>query len=179
MPQRREILYNHLYKHLYKFNTMKYSQLGTRLRHLIELLDGDVADSYRTCGIKNYKPRYTPVMRALIHKSPVTINEIAASAAITQPAVSQTIRDMVQQGLLEILTGEDARQRKVRLSRKGQRLLPKLEVHWQATVEAERSLNRQLSTPLTALVEEAITALQEHPYLDRIQQCIAKENKKP
>ena len=38
--------------------------LGTQLRHLIELLDGDVAQTYANAGL-DYRPRFTPVMRVL------------------------------------------------------------------------------------------------------------------
>ena len=39
--------------------------LGTQLRHLLELLDGAVEEAYALAGMR-YRPRYTPVMRALI-----------------------------------------------------------------------------------------------------------------
>lgn len=157
---------------------MNYSQLGTLLRHLLELLDGDVSESYSACGIENYKPRYTPVMRVLMNKGSVTIGEIAASAQLSQPAVSQTIKDMVKQDLIEIVTGLDARERKVCLTRKGALLLPRLKAHWQATVYAENSLNAELPIPLSDLLDTAISALERNRFQDRIQGQIPEEIKK-
>jgi len=157
---------------------MTYSQLGTRLRYLLELLDGDVSKSYSACGIEKYKPRYTPVMRALMSKGSVTIGEIVASAQLSQPAVSQTVKDMVKQGLIEIVTGLDARERKVRLTRKGNLLLPRLKAHWQATVYAESSLNAELPIPLSDLLGAAINALERKRFQDRIQEQIPEEIKK-
>ncbi len=43
--------------------------LGTLLRHLIELLDGAVEQTYRDAEL-DYRPRYTPVLRALIARGP-------------------------------------------------------------------------------------------------------------
>ncbi len=157
---------------------MHYSQLGTRLRHLLELLDGDVSKCYSACGLEHYKPRYTPVMRALMHKRDVTIGEIVASARLSQPAVSQTVKDMVTQGLVELVTGSDARERRVRLTRKGILLLPRLKAHWLATVYAEKSLNTELPIPLSDLLDTAINALEKHPFQDRIQGQIPAEMKK-
>ena len=34
--------------------------LGTQLRYLIEVLDGDVAQTYADAGL-DYRPRYTPL----------------------------------------------------------------------------------------------------------------------
>ena len=70
--------------------------LGTQLRHLIELLDGAVEASYVEAGL-NYRPRYTPVMRALAANEALTIGEIAAQAGITQPAATQTVAVMVKE----------------------------------------------------------------------------------
>ncbi|MFA0811630.1 MarR family winged helix-turn-helix transcriptional regulator [Microbulbifer epialgicus] len=152
--------------------------MGTRLRHLLELLDGDVSKSYSGCGIENYKPRYTPVMRTLMRKGDVTIGEIVASAQLSQPAVSQTVKDMVIQELVEIVKGVDARERKVRLTHKGASLLPRLKAHWQATVYAEKSLNTELPMPLSDLLDTAISALETNRFQDRIQRQLPEEIKK-
>ncbi|MCY7306720.1 MAG: hypothetical protein LH632_11335 [Rhodoferax sp.] len=50
--------------------------LGTQLRHLIELLDGDVAQAYADAGL-DYRPRYTPVMRVLQQHGSAPIGRIA------------------------------------------------------------------------------------------------------
>ncbi|MFA0813045.1 MarR family winged helix-turn-helix transcriptional regulator [Microbulbifer epialgicus] len=155
---------------------MKYSQLGTQLRHLLELLDGDVAESYKKCGLGNYKPRYTPVMRALMHKGDVTISEVVASTNISQPAVSQTVKDMIKQGLVRVSSGEDARERKIRLTRKGSALIPGLRQQWVATLEAEKSLNAELSVSLPELLGDAIRALEKRSYLARMQQNTLMED---
>ncbi|WP_444929855.1 MarR family winged helix-turn-helix transcriptional regulator [Microbulbifer sp. SSSA002] len=155
---------------------MKYSQLGTQLRHLVELLDGDVAESYSACGLANYKPRYTPVMRALMQQQAVTIGELVAASHISQPAVSQTVKAMLQQGLVKVSAGADARERNISLTRQGRALIPKLKQQWLATLGAEHSLNGELSAPLTKLLDEAIAALEKQSYLARIQKNLAAEH---
>ncbi|MBW8899526.1 MAG: CPBP family intramembrane metalloprotease [Massilia sp.] len=73
--------------------------LGTQLRHLIELLDGDVAQAYVEAGL-DYLPRYTPVMRVLAAQQAATIGQIAQAAGITQPAATQTVARMKEVGLI-------------------------------------------------------------------------------
>jgi hypothetical protein len=46
--------------------------LGTQLRHLIDMLDGAVAAGYHDLGL-SYRPRYTPIVRALMSLEPRTI----------------------------------------------------------------------------------------------------------
>jgi DNA-binding MarR family transcriptional regulator len=142
--------------------------LGTQLRHLVELLDGAVGAAYEEAGL-SYRPRYTPVMRALAASGSLTLGEIAARAGITQPAATQTVSLMVREGLLEIGAGErDARQKIARLSPKGQAMLPQLEACWRATRAAADGLDAELPYPLSKALDEAIRALAAKPFGDRI-----------
>ncbi|MBV8465728.1 MAG: MarR family transcriptional regulator [Burkholderiales bacterium] len=142
--------------------------LGTQLRHLIELLDGAVERAYTDIGL-DYRPRYTPVMRILMRQGPATVGEIAEAAAITQPAVTQTVGRMVEAGLVSIEPGSrDARQRIVQLTPKGQALVPELERCWRATAMAAQSLDRDLEHPLGEILEATIRALEGHSFDERI-----------
>ena len=148
--------------------TMKQG-LGTQLRHLIELLDSAVEDAYVKAQIPGYRPRYTPVMRVLAERQPVTIGEIAEVAGITQPAATQTVALMQKNHLLIIEPGPiDARQRMVSLSEKGRQLLPQLEQCWRATKLAADSLDDDLDVPLSTSLRKAIEALKARPFGDRI-----------
>lgn len=147
--------------------------LGTQLRHLIDLLDGAVAAAYEEAGI-DYRPRYTPVMRALEGGTPHTIGQIAEAAGITQPAATQTVALMMKEGLLAASPGEhDARQKVIRLSARGLRLLPQLRLCWQATRVAADSLDADLPHALSDTLAAAIDALQTQPFGERIRKARA------
>lgn len=147
--------------------------LGTQLRHLIELLDGAVAHAYAEEGI-DYRPRYTPVMRALAGGAPCSIGQIAQSAGITQPAATQTVALMLRHALVTITPSPlDARQKQVALSAQGQALLPRLQRCWSATSAAAASLDADLSHPLSAILAEAIAALEQRPFGTRIRAASA------
>lgn len=144
--------------------------LGTQLRHLIELLDGDVAQQYKDAGL-DYRPRYTPIMRALRELEIASIGQIAEAAGITQPAATQTVGLMKKDGLVTVEPGADGRQRLVRLSAHGQTVLPALESCWAATKAAADDLDAQLASPLSACLSEAIAALETKPFLARIREA--------
>ena len=138
------------------------------MRHLIDLLDGAVSAAYEEAGI-DYRPRYTPVMRALEGGAPHTVSQIAEAAGITQPAATQTVALMIKEGLLEASPGvHDARQKVIRLSARGQQLLPQLRLCWQATRIAADSLDDDMPYPLSDALANAIAALQTKPFGARI-----------
>jgi DNA-binding MarR family transcriptional regulator len=142
--------------------------LGTQLRHLLELLDGAVEQSYRDAGLA-YRPRYTPVVRALIAHEPATIGEIAEAASISQPAVTQTIALMTREGLVASRPGTtDGRQRLIRLTDAGRSLLPRLQDCWQATAAAAARFEAELPMPLSQAVAHAIANLEALPFSERI-----------
>jgi DNA-binding MarR family transcriptional regulator len=149
--------------------------LGTQLRHLIELLDGAVEAAYLENGLA-YRPRYTPVMRALMASDTCTIGQIAEAAGITQPAATQTVGRMIKEGLVSAATGvQDGRQRLVRLTAQGRALLPQLQRCWQATAEAARSLEAELPFPLSDTLAGASAALAAKSFGERIREARARQ----
>jgi|SRR5579884_724526 len=147
---------------------MMRARLGTQLRHLLELCESAVLQSYKDAGL-DYIPRYTPVMRALLDREPLTIGEIADAAHITQPAATQTVALMIKNGILSSARGAtDARQRAIKMTRRGRAMLPKLERCWDATALAHRELEEELGIPLTGNLDRAIAALERKPLAERI-----------
>jgi DNA-binding MarR family transcriptional regulator len=150
--------------------------LGTQLRHLIELLDGAVGAAYDEAGL-DYRPRYTPVMRALMSSEPRTIGSIAEAAGITQPAATQTIALMIKEGLVSAKTGaSDGRQKMIRLAPKGRNMVAALEECWKATTIAAASLESDLPFSLSEVLDSAIGALEAKPFGERIREAHAQLN---
>lgn len=157
----------------YILSTMRATH-GTQLRHLIELLDGAVTAAYEEAGL-DYRPRYTPVMRALMNSEPATIGAIAELAGITQPAATQTVALMVKDGLVASAPGEqDARQRLISLTAQGRALLPALQRCWQATAIASANLEAELPFSLAEVLDRTIAALTAKPFGERIREARAE-----
>lgn len=147
------------------------------LRHLTELLDGAVEDSYREEGL-DYKPRFTPVIRALLASGPASIRAIADHAGITHSAVSQTVSQMVLQKWVKYGQGGDGRERIVSLTASAKRKVASLERCWAATSDAAADLDRSLSVPLSQVLCEAIEALERRPFSMRLQSASATLKKR-
>jgi DNA-binding MarR family transcriptional regulator len=141
--------------------------LGTLLRHLIELLDGAVEQTYKDARL-DYRPRYTPVLRALIAIGPASIKDLALHAGLTHSAASQTVAQMLRVGLVEVERGTDLRQHVVSLTTRATAMVPTLEQMWQVVNETARDLDAELVFPLSQVVEDAILALERRPFRDRI-----------
>ena len=150
--------------------------LGTQLRHIIELLDGAVAESYKNAGI-DYRPRYTPVMKSLMILGTCTINELATNAGITQPAATQTVKLMMKADLILVTANEeDGRQKLIQLSAHGKSLLPTLQQCWQATNSAALSLDEELGVSFSEVLSDVIAALDKKPFLTRIEESKVQQD---
>lgn len=141
--------------------------LGTVLRHLLALLDDELESIYSADGL-DYRPRFTPVVRALQKTGSGSIKQIAAHAGMTHSAVSQTVAQMTRSGWLVMKRGKDGRERIVTATPKLLGALPRLEQRWHATNAAASALDRELSHSLSTLVAEAIAALEKRSFSERI-----------
>jgi DNA-binding MarR family transcriptional regulator len=146
---------------------MTNATLGTLLRHLLALLDGDVEATYRSAGL-DYRPRFTPVMRHLEETGVSSIRSIADATGITHSAASQTVAEMVKKGLVVAEQGEDARERMIEFTARGAALLPLLRVFWSATNKAADELSEEIGLPLPETLMKAIAALEARPFRNRI-----------
>ncbi|MFI9384321.1 MarR family transcriptional regulator [Kutzneria sp. NPDC052558] len=142
--------------------------MGTRLRHLIELLDDGVATVEEELGLAGFRPRFAPFVRTLATLGPSSIRDLAAAVEVTHSAASQTVAQMDRQGLVSLSPGTDARQRIVDLTPRTRELLPTLERAWQAAEAAGRELDAELPHPLSEVVVAATEALRRKPHRDRI-----------
>jgi DNA-binding MarR family transcriptional regulator len=142
--------------------------LGTRLRQLLELLEADVEAVYADLGLAGFRSRYTPVIRVLAASGPSSIRDLAHAIGVTHSAASQTVAQLVREGLVVIAPGADARQRIARLTPRAEPLVPALEAEWTATAAAAAEFEAELSFPLSRLIDEALDALRRRPMRQRI-----------
>jgi DNA-binding MarR family transcriptional regulator len=142
--------------------------LGTRMRHVLEVLDGDVARFLADIGLADYRPRYSGVVRALLALGPSAIRDLAAEMGVTHSAASQTVAQMSRAGFVSLEPGADARQRIVSLTAKTRDLLPLIEAEWTATTEASEALEAELPYPLRGVLDAIVEALERKPFRQRI-----------
>jgi DNA-binding MarR family transcriptional regulator len=142
--------------------------LGTQLRHVLELMDGDVAAVLADLGLPDYRPRFSPIVRALVALGPSPVRDLARAISVTHSAASQTVAQMSRLGLVTLEQGADARQRIVHLTAKTRAMLPALDAEWAATSSAAAELDAELPFPLSELVPAIAAALERRPMRQRI-----------
>jgi len=142
--------------------------LGTLLRHLLDQMDGDIATVLADLGTPGYRPRFSPVVRALVALGPVPIRDLARAISVTHSAASQTVAQMRSRGFVGIEPGEDARQRVVHLTDRARALLPTIEAEWAATASAAAEMDAELPFPLAELVPAIAVALQRRSFRQRM-----------
>jgi DNA-binding MarR family transcriptional regulator len=148
--------------------------LGTKLQALLDLLDGDVAAVYADLGLAGFRPRYTPILRRLLLDGPAPIRDLARATGVTHSAASQTVAQLVREGLVELTPGADARQRIVTATARAEQLRPTLETEWAATTAAAVALEAELPYPLSQLLDETTEALRRKPMRERIADQLAR-----
>jgi DNA-binding MarR family transcriptional regulator len=143
------------------------------MRHVLEVLDGDVAKFLADIGLDGYRPRYSPVVRALLARGPLAIRDLAEEMRVTHSAASQTVAQMNRAGFVSLEPGADARQRIVSLTARTRELLPLIEAEWTATTEAAEALDAELPYSLRALLDAIMEALERKPFRQRIEETDA------
>jgi DNA-binding MarR family transcriptional regulator len=142
--------------------------LGTTLRHVLDLMDADIASVVADLGLPDYRPRFSVYLRAVLALGPVPIRDLARAVGVTHSAASQTVAKLARRGLAELRPGDDGRQRIVHLTDRARSILPIVCAEWDATAAAAAELDSELPFPLAELVPAIVAALARQPFRDRI-----------
>lgn len=143
--------------------------LGSLLRSLLERLDGEVERLYQVTE-PGFRPKYYPIVRVLLREGAVPLARIAQECGVTHSAVSQTVSEMVQGGLVEMHPGKDARERLASLSAEGEAVCARLAPLWRAVHAAAAELDAELTEPLSAVATQALDALTQRSFGNRIRE---------
>jgi len=140
--------------------------LGELLRYVGELVDQGAEEHYREMHLR-YRPRYTPVLRAM-NAGAGTVTDITQRTHLTQGAISQSISLMEADGLISRRALEDGRKSGIQLTPHGRALVRKLERHWVATFAAIGGLEDEIGHPLRQVLEDTARALERQGFADRL-----------
>ena len=141
--------------------------LGSKLRRLLSLLDGDVQAVYDELEVA-FRPRFFPIVQHLLRQETCSIVELAHHVGVSQPAATQTVNEMKRLGLIASAESADRRQKPVKLTVTGRRLAERLRPVWEAADRAAAKLEAELDSGLRKPIEEALAALSMIPFRDRI-----------
>jgi DNA-binding MarR family transcriptional regulator len=145
-----------------------FTGLGTQLRHVLDLMETDIAGVLSDLGLPDYRPRFSPIVRALVALGPMPIRELARAVSVTHSAASQTVAEMNRRGFVTLVPGSDARQRVVHLTERATQALPSIQAEWDATKAAADQLDAELPFPLSELVPAIAAALERKSFRQRM-----------
>lgn len=149
------------------------------LLDLQRTMDDDLARVYAERGMGELSTRYAYPLIRLAHRGPMTIRDLSQSMNRTHSAVSQTVKAMREQGLVETRPGADARTRVIHLTDKAREVLPFLEAEWRATERASAELDAELRTPLREYVAQLRARIAERSFAQRVLDALAADEAAP
>ncbi|MGB3805798.1 MAG: hypothetical protein WA936_01225 [Erythrobacter sp.] len=150
-------------------NRNRYLGLGTKLRLLLALLDGELGALYKQQG-HEFRPRFFPVFQLLLDQDKASVSEISVALQTSQPAATQTLAEMKRLDLVAYQSGNDRRERLAHLTPKALELARELQPTWEAVQSAAQQLDRELPHPLSDVLDEALAALNRKSFTDRIRE---------
>ncbi|MFI6363954.1 methyltransferase domain-containing protein [Nocardia sp. NPDC050630] len=150
--------------------------LGELLHYVGELVDRGAGEVYDSLGM-SYRPRYTPVLRAM-SLGATTVTDITALTHVTQGAISQAVGLMVADGLIAREQLPDGRKSGLSLTVKGCELLELLQPHWETTFAAIVGLEQEVGFPLRRVLGDAATALESKGFAARLQEARQLRNQR-
>jgi DNA-binding MarR family transcriptional regulator len=153
-----------------------FTGLGTQLRHVLELMESDIAGVLDDLGLPDYRPRFSPIVRALVALGPMPISELARAVSVTHSAASQTVAEMNRRGFVTLVPGSDARQRVVHLTDRATHALPSIQAEWDATKAAADQLDAELPFPLSELIPAIAAALERKSFRQRMTESLWATN---
>ncbi|MFD9941879.1 MarR family winged helix-turn-helix transcriptional regulator [Nonomuraea sp. NPDC059023] len=145
------------------------------LRLLQARMDEDIARLYTEARIDGLKPSYVMELIKLHLRGPMTIKELAEAVRRTHSALSQKVAAMRRAGLVETVTGADARSKQVMLTERATGMIDRLMAEWRATESALAELESEIPYPLGQVVLDIERALERRSFHDRIAEKLAAD----
>jgi GNAT superfamily N-acetyltransferase len=145
--------------------------LGSRLRRLTERMTQEVMLIYKEQDI-DFEPRWFPVYYLLSRRAPISIMDIAKILGISHPAVNQIAGEMIKHEIVHALKDEtDKRKRLLALTRKGEDMLPSLQVIWNDLQEAVNGLLDASDSDIMRAIHQMESTLDERGIYARFVDC--------
>jgi ribosomal protein S18 acetylase RimI-like enzyme/DNA-binding MarR family transcriptional regulator len=141
--------------------------IGTRIRRLYEQLSIDADRIYEEAGLP-FRVSYFYVIYALSAAGSMPIAKIAKLAGFSHSAVSQTIKRLTKEGLVETTATSDGRQKLVSLSRAGEDLREKLSPYWAALEASMKDTIKESGHDLMAAISGVEAAYNRTSLYDRV-----------
>ena len=140
--------------------------IGTRMRRVLEMMTSEGDRLYEEAGVK-FKVSYFYPIYALSLRGPMPITEIARLAGFSHSAVSQTIKKLIAEGLVETRRAADGRQKTVSLTKAGKTMVDTLQPYWRAFEAAVTEIAADTGVDILAGIKALEDAFAVKSFYDR------------
>lgn len=140
--------------------------IAARMKRMSETIMKSGSDVYKFYGI-DFEPKWFPLFYYLSENGESGIMEIADALKVTHPAIIQIAKELEKKGLIISKKCEsDARKRKLKLSKKGNEMLPNMRKVWNEIKVVNSKILSEKEHNLLAALEELENSWQENEYLN-------------
>lgn len=144
--------------------------IGSRLKRLSDVIMREGAEIYKNSNIE-FEPKWFPIYYTLSQRESMTVTQIAEEVSFKHPTVSQTLKEMQNQGLIESsLSAKDGRKRLVSLSHKGKALLPQLEPIWKDISNVFHGMLQEHTDNLICAIEQFEKDFEQQAFNRRVEE---------
>jgi ribosomal protein S18 acetylase RimI-like enzyme len=142
----------------------------SRLRRLTQemLADGDRA--YEEAGL-DFRTRLFPIVYGLHRHGELTVNDLTRLSGFSQPATSQTLKQLSDSGYVTLAAGKDGRERIAALTQEGREMVDMLQPFWTQVRTALEDVIAETHPNFLAALESLERALEREPLIDRIRKA--------
>ncbi|MFT5452860.1 MAG: DNA-binding MarR family transcriptional regulator [Enterobacterales bacterium] len=114
--------------------------LGSRLKRLSDRLMADASQVYKNCG-HNVQPKWFALLALLHKRNEVSIVEASKLLGLSQPAISQFVKEMIKERLVTTAPSpKDSRRKFISLTERGRLSIENMKLMWRAVDQAAKEL---------------------------------------
>jgi DNA-binding MarR family transcriptional regulator len=140
--------------------------IAARMKRMSDTIMRSGAQVYHYFGI-DFEPKWFPLYYYLSEKGESGIMEIADNLKVTHPAIIQIAKELEKKGLITSKKSkDDARKRKLKLSKKGLEILPNMRKVWDEIRAVNTKILNSQNINLEAALVEIENNWEEKEYLN-------------
>ncbi|ASZ09531.1 bifunctional helix-turn-helix transcriptional regulator/GNAT family N-acetyltransferase [Chitinophaga pendula] len=127
--------------------------ISTRLQRLSDQLRKDGQLIYQHFGV-DFEPKWFPVIYTLMHRSPLSVLELANEIGYAHPSTISLLKELEKQKLIRSVADKtDSRKRLVKLTPKAQELVERMKPVWDKIVTALQTITDTNNNLMKAIAE--------------------------
>ncbi len=153
--------------------------LGSRLKRLSDSMMTDAASVYKSFGL-NIQPKWFALLALLYRRGSVSIVEASELLGLSQPAVSQFVKELSKEKLIiSQPSKKDSRKKFLKLTTQGEIRVQNMQLMWHAVDKAAKELCEETGIDFFAGIKKFEQALSKRSLAERTSQILKSQSINP